>query len=125
MEEISMLEASDLRYLKRSQSRSAKIGGWVLAVVACVLTVGAILNIRLAARLAAMQGIGFQELLYQWFQGVQVDAQYSGLFLFAMNRLQMGVLGLAYGILLAILFCGYSKSIQRNKRILKFIEDRS
>lgn len=120
-----MLEASDLRYLKRSQSRSAKIGGWVLAVVACVLTVGAILNIRLAARLAAMQGIGFQELLYQWFQGVQVDAQYSGLFLFAMNRLQMGVLGLAYGILLAILFCAYSKSIQRNKRILKFIEDRS
>jgi len=120
-----MLEASDLRYLKRSQSRSAKIGTWALAVVACVFTVGGILNIRLASRLAAMQAIGFQELLYQWFQGVHVEAQYSGLFLFAMNRLQMGIFGLVYGIFMAIIFCGYSKSIQRNRRILKFVEDHS
>lgn len=120
-----MLEADDLRYLRRSQTRGARIGAWFLAVVACVIVVGGILNIRLAARLAAMQGIGFGELLYQWFQGVKVDAQYSGLFLFAMNRLQMGIFGLAYGIILGIIFCGYSKSRQRNKRILKCIEDRS
>ncbi len=120
-----MLEARDLTYLRRSQSSGARIGAWVLAVVACVIVVGGILNVRLAARLAAMQGIGFGELLYQWFQGVKVDAQYSGLFLFAMNRLQMGIFGLAYGIIMGIIFCGYSKSRQRNKRILKCIEDRS
>lgn len=120
-----MLEARDLIYLRRSQSSGARIGVWVLAVVACVIVVGGILNIRLAARLATMQGIGFGELLHQWFQGVEVDAQYSGLFLFAMNRLQIGIFGLAYGIILGIIFCGYSKSRQRNKRILKCIEDRS
>jgi len=120
-----MLEVNDLRYLKRSQSRSGKIGAWVLGALACVFAVGGILNIRLASRLAAMQATGFQELLYQWFQGVQIDAQYSGLFLFAMNRLQMGVIGLAYGILLAIVFCGYTKSIQRNRRILRFIDEHS
>jgi Na+/proline symporter len=120
-----MLEVNDLRYLKRSQSRSVKIGAWVLAVVACVFTVGAILNIRLASRLAAMQATGFQELLYQWFQGVQIDAQYSGLFLFALNRLQMGIFGLVYGIIMAILFCAYTKSIRRNRRILRFIEEHS
>ena len=120
-----MLEAGDLSYLKRSQTRGARIGAWILAVVACVIVVGAILNIRLATRLSAMQGIGLGELLCQWFQGVKVDAQYSGLFLFAMNRLQMGIFGLAYGIIMGIIFCGYSKSRQRNKRILKCIEDRS
>jgi len=117
-----MLEASDLSYFRRSQTRGARIGAWILALAACVIMVGAILNIRLAARLATMQGIGFGELLYQWFQGVKVDAQYSGLFLFAMNRLQMGIFGLAYGIIVGIIFCGYSKSRQRNKRILGFIE---
>jgi hypothetical protein len=120
-----MLEASDLSYLRRSQTRGARIGAWILALAACVIMVGAILNIRLAARLATMQGIGFGELLYQWFQGVKVDAQYSGLFLFAMNRLQMGIFGLAYGIIVGIIFCGYSKSRQRNTRILGFIEERS
>lgn len=120
-----MLEASDLSYLKRSQTRGTRIGTWILAVAACVIVVGAILNIRLAARLSAMQGIGFGELLYQWFQGVKVNAQYSGLFLFAMNRLQMGIFGLAYGIIMGIIFCGYSKSRQRNRRILGFIEERS
>jgi len=120
-----MLEAGDLSYLKRSQTRGARIGTWILAVAACVIVVGAILNIRLAARLSAMQGINFGELLYQWFQGVKVDAQYSGLFLFAMNRLQMGIFGFAYGIIMGIIFCGYSKSRQRNKRILKCIEERS
>jgi ABC-type phosphate/phosphonate transport system permease subunit len=118
-----MLEAGDLTYLRRSQTRGARIGAWVLAVVACVIVVGAILNIRLAARFATMQGIGFGELLHQWFQGVKVDAQYSGLFLFAMNRLQMGIFGLAFGIIMGIIFCGYSKSRQRNKRILKCIEE--
>jgi hypothetical protein len=122
---VLMLEARDLTYLRRSQSSGGRIGAWILAVVACVIVVGAILNIRLAARLAAMQGIGFGELLHQWFQGVKVDAQYSGLFLFAMNRLQMGIFGLAFGIIMGIIFCGYWKSRQRNKRILKCIEDRS
>lgn len=118
-----MLEASDLSYLKRSRTRGARIRAWILAVAAFVIVVGAILNIRLAARLSAMQGIGLGELLYQWFQGIKVDAQYSGLFLFAMNRLQMGIFGLAYGIIMGIIFCGYSRSRQRNKRILGFIEE--
>jgi hypothetical protein len=37
----------------------------------------------------------------------------------------MGVIGLAYGILLAIVFCGYIKSMQRNRRILRFIDEYS
>lgn len=120
-----MLGASDLRYLKRSQSRSTKIGAWVLAGVACIFTVGGILNIGLAARLAAMQAIGFQELLQQWLQGVQIDAQYSGLFLLAINRFQMGIFGLIYGMIMAVLFCTYIKSIQRHRRILRFVKEHS
>ena len=120
-----MLGASDLRYLKRSQSRSTKIGAWVLAAVACVFAVGGILNIGLAARLAAMQAIGLQELLRQWFQGVQIDAQYSGVFLLAINRFQMGIFGLVYGMIMAVLFCTYIKSIQRHRRILRFVDEHS
>ncbi len=120
-----MVEARDLKYLIRSQTRGAKIGAWILAAVACVLSVGGILNIGLAARLAAIQGIGFEELFSRWLQGVQLDAQYSGLFLFALNRLQMGMLGFVYGLGIAVIFCAYNKSRQRNKRILKFIEDHS
>lgn len=120
-----MLEASDLQYLKRSQTRGARIRAWVLVILACVFIVGGILNIRLGARLAAMQGMGFEELLYRWFQGVEVDAQYSGLFFFALNRLQMGMLGFVYGLGIAVVFCAYNKSRQRNKRILTCIEEYS
>jgi apolipoprotein N-acyltransferase len=45
-----MLEASDLQYLKRSQTRGARIRAWVLVILACVFIVGGILNIRLGAK---------------------------------------------------------------------------
>ena len=120
-----MLTASDIKYLKRSQTRSAKIGIWLLPVVTCVLIVGGVLNIHLGSKLAAMQGVGFGELFCQWFQGIQIDAQYSGVFLMAVTRFQMGITGFVYGVLVAVVTYAYTRSIGRNKRILQFIEEDS
>lgn len=120
-----MLEVSDIKHLKRSQTRSAKIGIWFLPVVACVLIVGGVLNIHLGSKFGAMQGVGLGELFRQWFQGIQIDAQYSGVFLMAVTRFQMGITGFVYGVLVAVFSYFYGKSVQRNKRILKFIEDHS
>jgi hypothetical protein len=120
-----MLTAGDIKHLKRSQTRSAKIGIWLLPVVACVLIVGGVLNIHLGSKLAAMQGMGFGELLCQWFQGIQIDAQYSGVFLMGVTRFQMGITGLVYGVLVAVFSYFYGMSVRRNKRILTFIEDQS
>jgi hypothetical protein len=119
-----MLEAKDLKYLKRSQTRGARIGGWVLAVVACVFIVVGVLNVRLAAKLGTMQGMGVQELFQRWLPGPQVTEQYSGAFLLAVNRLQTGITEVVYGLVIAVIFYAYNKSRQRNKRILKFIEDK-
>jgi len=120
-----MLTASDIKHLKRSQTRSAKIGIWLLPVVTCVLIVGGVLNIHLGSKLAAMQGVGFGELFCQWFQGIQIDAQYSGVFLMAVTRFQMGITGFVYGVLVAVVTYAYTRSIGRNKRILQFIEEDS
>lgn len=120
-----MVTASDIKHLKRSQTRSANISSWLLPVVACVLIVGGVLNIHLGSKLAAMQGVGFGELFSQWFQGIKIDAQYSGVFLMAVTRFQMGITGFVYGVLIAVVSYAYTRSIGRNKRILKFIEDHS
>ena len=118
-----MLTANDIKHLKRSQTRSAKIGMWLLPVVTCVLIVGGVVNIHLGSKLAATQGVGFGELFCQWFQGIQIDAQYSGVFLMAVNRFQMGITGFVYGVLIAVVTYTYTRSIGRNKRILQFIEE--
>jgi hypothetical protein len=120
-----MLTASDIKHLKRSQTRSAKIGIWLLPVVTCVLIVGGVLNIHLGSKLAAMQGVGFGELFRQWFRGIQIDAQYSGVFLMAVTRFQMGITGFVYGVLGAVVTYAYTRSIGRNKRLLQFIEEGS
>ena len=118
-----MLTASDIKHLRRSQTRSAKIGIWLLPVVTCVLIVGGVLNIHLGSKLAAMQGVGFGELFCQWFQGIQIDVQYSGVFLMAVTRFQMGITGFVYGVLVAVVTYAYTRSMGRNKRILQFIEE--
>lgn len=120
-----MLTANDIRHLKRSQTRNAKIGIWLLPVVTCVLLVGGVLNIHFGSKLAAMQGVGFRELFRQWFEGIQIDAQYSGVFLMAVTRFQMGITGFVYGVLVAVVSYAYTRSIGRNKRILKFMEEHS
>jgi hypothetical protein len=122
---VSMLEVSDIKHLKRSQTRSAKIGIWLLPAVACVLIVGGGLNIHVGSKFAAMQAVGFGELFRLWFQGIQIDAQYSGVFLMAVTRFQMGITGFVYGVLVAVFSYFYGKSVQRNRRILKFMEDHS
>jgi hypothetical protein len=118
-----MLTANDIKHLKRSQTKGGKIGIWALPVIACVLIVGGVLNIHLGSKLAAMQSVGFGELLRQWFQGIQIDAQYSGVFLMAVTRFQLGITGFVYGVLVAVVSYFYAQSIRRNQRILKFIED--
>ena len=120
-----MLTANDIKHLKRSQTRSAKIGVWLLPMVTCVLIIGGVLNIHLGSKLAATQGVGFGELFCQWFQGIQTDAQYSGVFLMAVNRFQMGITGFVYGVLIAVVTYAYTRSVGRNKRILQFIEEDS
>lgn len=120
-----MVTASDIEHLKRSQTRRASIGSWLLPLVACVLIIGGALNIHVGAKLAAIEGVGFGELLSQWFQGSNIDAQYSGVFLMAVTRFQMGITGFVYGVLIAVISYTYSRSIGRNRRILAFIEDHS
>jgi hypothetical protein len=120
-----MVTASDIEHLKRSQTRSASIGSWLLPLVGCVLIVGGVLNIHLGSKLAAMEGVGFGELFSQWFQGVDIDAQYSGVFLMAVTRFQMGITGFVYGVLIAMVSYAYIRSIGRNRRILTFIENHS
>lgn len=117
-----MLTASDMRHLKRSQTSTARMGTWLLPVMTCILIVGGVLNIHLGSKLAAMQGVASGALLGQWFQGIQIDGQYSGIFLMAVTRFQIGITGFVYGVLVGVFSYFYAQSVHRNRRILEFIE---
>ena len=101
------------------------MGMWLLPVVTCILIVGGVLNIHLGSKLAAMQGVTSGALLGQWFQGIQIDGQYSGVFLMAVTRFQIGITGFVYGVLVGVFSYFYAQSVHRNRRILEFIESRS
>lgn len=94
-------------------------------MVTCVLIVGGVLNIHVGSKLAAMQGVTLGELLGQWFHGIQIEGQYSGVFLMAVTRFQIGITGFVYGVLVGVFSYFYAQTLRRNRRILEFIEARS
>ncbi len=120
-----MLTPQDVNALRRSQNGMMTAGLWLLGLTSIGCLVVGVLGLRLAMDLAEAGRVGFGELMRGWITDPRLDQLYTGIYVAAISRLRVAVLGLAAGVVgLAVLY-GLIVTRRRNRRLVRFIESRA
>jgi len=113
-----MITKSDIKALKRHETRSGKIVNWISVITPIFLFVIGILNLHLASKIGINEGHSLWVLLQSWNEGISFNQQYSGVYLKAMERLETAFLDFGLSLILSIMAYGYHKTRRMNARIL-------
>jgi len=89
-----------------------------------ILLVVGVLNLHLSSRLAHMAGLTMRELFDRSLAGIALSEQYSGSFLRAEERLQTGLMQIAFSMVFFIAWPAVLKRMARNARILDSLSNR-
>lgn len=117
-----MLKASDLKYLRQSQSRLACVGEVIASVaVLCFFAVGS-RNIHTASQLAAGENMRLTDVVNG---GFQLDGMYSGIVLLTLERFNAGFMQILIGLLLGVMVYMSVSARRRNGRLLAHIESQA
>jgi len=113
-----MITDKDIQVLRRHESRSGRIANSAVVIAPVFSVVMGALNLHLASRIGSIAGVDLVQLFQSWIEGVDVNSQYSGLYLKAMGRLTTAVLQFGFAIILAIIAYGYHTRRKMDARIL-------
>jgi hypothetical protein len=113
-----MINQKDIKALKQYETLHGKIANWIFICAPILFFVVGILNLKLASIIGNKNGYTLNILFHDWIQGVDVNKQYSGIYLKAMERLTTALLQFGGAIILTAAL--YTNQIlkKRNKRIL-------
>ena len=113
-----MITEKDIKTLRRHQGRSGRIASWAIVIALVFLVVMGLLNLHLASRIGSIAGVDLAQLFQSWLTGVEVNSQYSGLYVKAMARLTTALLHFVFAIILFILAHAYHSRRKLDTRIL-------
>jgi hypothetical protein len=120
------LPEKDIRDLRKRTSRLACVVPMIAIPLVIVMNlVVAIINFTLSARIAETLGLSFIQIIEKWIEGISVSKEYSGIFLKAVERWEIGLLQLIVAFFILLLFVFWLHRVGREKRILQFIEEHS
>ena len=117
-----MITDSDIKALRHYTTRSGKIANWMIVIAPIFLFVVGILNLYLAFKIGSNEGYSLWTLFQSWIEGINVNKQYSGLYLKAMERLGTALLQFGFSLILSIMVYGYHKTRRMNARILETLK---
>ena len=117
-----MITDSDIKALRRYKTRSGKIANWIIVIAPIFLFVVGILNLHLASKIGSNEGYSLWALFQSWIEGINVNKQYSGLYLKAMERLETALLQFGLSLILSIMAYDYHKMRKMNARILETLK---
>lgn len=121
---MMMITEKDINYLKKSQAPMMILAiRWIFPAVILLFVILGFLNIALAKKFAAADGLTFNTFIQYWINGIQLHDAYSGMYLKALERWGTALfqLGLALAFFLPIWLFRRAE-YQRSRRILHFIE---
>ena len=117
-----MITDSDIKALRRYKTRSGKIANWMIVIAPIFLFVVGILNLYLASKIGSNEGYSLWALFQSWIEGINVNKQYSGLYLTAMERLETALLQFGLSLIFSITVYGHHKTRRMNARILETLK---
>ena len=114
----------DITVLRRQTSRRTVLT-IKIAIPAMILlnVIAGALNVRLSSRFATLAGTTFRDVIAQWFAGIDVNGQYSGLFIKATERWTTSLMQFTVAIIFTIMMAITLKRIARDRRTLAFINE--
>jgi len=116
----------DIRVLQKSQSKAVRLTTLIMFpfAVTFMVAVGGI-NLYLCSHYSSMAGISVADVIRGWFAGIDTSANYSGMYLKAMERWVTAITQFAAACAMAFMFAAARRASRRNARILRFIEEKS
>ena len=118
-----MITEKDIKTLKRHETRMGTIVYWMLILAPVFLVVVGCLNLWLAFKIGSRFGYNLSCLFQGFFEGINVNQQYSGLYLKTMERLETALLDFAIALILLIQFYGYYLRRKLDIRILETLRN--
>jgi hypothetical protein len=113
----------DIKVLTQTSTKQFRLACALgLALVILVFLVGAVNNIRLCHRFAAMAGLTVAEVFSTWIKGVSASQASLETVLLATQRLQMALISLAVVAILAVALWTLLSTSNRNARILESLK---
>ena len=114
-----MITEKDIKTLKYHETRSGKITSIALIALPILLIIVGVLNLYIASRYGSNVKVDLFQLIQNWFEGIDVTKQYTGMYLKAMERLETAFLDFGLALILAPLSYGFHKIRKMYSRILK------
>jgi len=112
-----MITEKDVKVLKIYERPLGKITNWMVLLTPIFLILFSLFNLLQAVRIGSAAGYDFIILLQIWIKGVDVNSQYSGLFISAIHRLETAILSLSFAMMASILAYAYYKRRAMDLRI--------
>ncbi|MCJ7774216.1 MAG: hypothetical protein MUP22_13920 [Desulfobacterales bacterium] len=114
-----MITEKDIKVLKIYETPLGKITDWVVILTPLFLTLFGLFNLLLGSKIGDNVGYDFISLLQSRIKGVDINSQYSGLFLAAMERLTTAFIQISFAFMTSILAYAYYKRRAMDLRILQ------
>ena len=118
-----MITEKDIKMLKRYETRMGKLAHWILIFTTPLLFVGGCFNLWLAFRIGNIQGYNLGHLFQSFIEGLNLNKQYSGAYLKAMERLVTGLSELWAAIIFAVILYSYNLRRKMDMRILETLRE--
>jgi hypothetical protein len=115
----------DIKALRKSQSKAVRLTTLIMIplMFAVMVVVGGI-NLYFCSRFSDMAGMSMVEVIRGWFAGIDTSAQYSGMYLKAMERWETSIMDFTVAGFAVLMFVVGRRASKRNARILRFIEEK-
>jgi len=113
-----MITEKDIKNLKFFDTKFAKFVYYFVIIIPFFWLIMGGLNLQLASKLGDNAGYSLSELFNAWSSGIDLQKNYSGRHLMAIQRLQTSLTNFAFAVVCTILPFVFNKVRKRNKRIL-------
>ena len=118
----TMITEKDLKELRSYQTRNGKIKFWSFIAGSFIFLSIALLNLCSASKIGSLQGFNLVQIFRCWGEGINLDAQYSGIFIAVRDRLTISFSQIAVAIMILIFAYDHSRRSKLSKRILAFLK---
>jgi hypothetical protein len=118
-----MITEKDIKILKRYETRMGKIAHWIVISAAPFFALVGCFNLWLASRIGNIGGYSLGDLFQGFIEGINLNNQYSGLYLKAMERLSTGLFEIGGASVFLIMIYSYNMRRKMDMRILKTLRE--
>ena len=118
-----MLNDKDKKYLSGIPRHLYLLSITTLITVKLIFAAACVHNIYLTKIIGSIEGYGIADIARLWASGVDLEETYSGVYVTAINRLELAFIDLGIVAVLAISAWTIHALRQRNMRIVQTLKD--